>query len=192
VAYRIDWISEAGQLSALEPEPSEIAEHAAALAVGYNEPANAELMGHTEPISADDVVAHYLDMAADGARQFLLFADGVLVGDADLRGLHGGAAEFAFMIGARDQQGKGLGTRFAVMVHALGFRELGLRRVYASVVPHNTASRRVFEKLGYVTDDSATAREFADEPGDVVLAIDRGTFETRNAAALAHIRVSSR
>jgi RimJ/RimL family protein N-acetyltransferase len=192
VAYRIDWTSEVGQLTALEPEPSEISEHAPALAIGYNEPANAELMGHTEPISADDVVAHYLDMAAEGARQFLLFADGHLVGDADLRGLRDGAAEFAFMIGARDQQGKGLGTRFALMVHAMGFRELGLSRVYASVVPHNTASRRVFEKLGYVVDNSPAAREFADEPGDVVLAIDRATFEARNATALGHVRVSSR
>ena len=192
MAYRIDWTSEVGQLTALEPEPTEVSAHAAELAVGYNEPANAALMGHTEEITPADVVDHYLDMAADGARQFLLFVDGKLAGDADLRGFHGGAAEFAFMIGARDQQGKGLGTRFALMIHALGFRELGLARVYASVVPHNTASRRVFEKLGYALDDSAEAREFADEPGDVVLAIDRATFEQRNAAPLAHVGISSR
>jgi RimJ/RimL family protein N-acetyltransferase len=190
--YRIDWSSNVGQLAAIEPEPAEISAHADELAVGYNEPANAALMGHTEEISPADVIAHYLDMAADGARQFLLFIDGKLAGDADLRGFHDSAAEFAFMIGARDQQGKGLGTRFALMTHALGFRELGLARIYASVVPHNTASRRVFEKLGYVLDDSAEAREFADEPGDVVLVIDRATFEARNAEALAEVRISSR
>ena len=192
MAYRIDWTSDAGRLAAIEPTRDEIAAHAPALAVGYNDPANASLMGHTEPISQAEVVAHYADMDEDGARQFLLFIDGQLAGDADLRGFHDGAAEFAFMIAAPNQQGKGLGTRFALMVHALGFTELGLARIYASVVPHNTASRRVFEKLGYTQDDSPAAREFADEPGDVVLAIDRATFEARNGAALAQLRVATR
>lgn len=192
MAYRIDWTSDTGRLAAIEPTRAEIAAHAPALAVGYNDPANASLMGHSEPISPAEVIAHYADMDEDGARQFLLFIDDQLAGDADLRGFHDGAAEFAFMIAAPNQQGKGLGTRFALMVHALGFAELGLSRIYASVVPHNTASRRVFEKLGYTQDDSPAAREFADEPGDVVLAIDRATFEQRNAAALAQLRVSTR
>ena len=192
MAYRIDWTSDAGRLAALEPTRDELAAHAPALAVGYNDPANASLMGHTEPISHAEVIAHYADMDEEGARQFLLFSDGQLAGDADLRGFHDGAAEFAFMIAAPSQQGKGLGTRFALMIHALGFAELGLARIYASVVPHNTASRRVFEKLGYTQDDSAAARAFADEPGDVVLAIDRATFEARNAAAIAQLRIASR
>lgn len=192
MAYRIDWSSDVGQLAAVEPSPEELAAHAPALAVGYNDPANASLMGHTEPISADEVLEHYADMDEAGARQFLLFCDGELAGDADLRGFHDGAAEFAFMIAAVRQQGKGLGTRFALMIHALGFRELGLVKIYASVVPHNTASRRVFEKLGYVQDDSAEARAFADEPGDVVLAIDRATFAARNADAHASLRISAR
>jgi RimJ/RimL family protein N-acetyltransferase len=230
VGYRIDWATDAGRLAAIEPEPAELTAFAAQLAVGYNDPANAPLMGHTETISADEVVAHYAEMGAEGARQFLLFVgepsatpgvaerpgqvpavdrtappfagaagaaqvpavDRTLVGDADLRGFDGGGAEFAFMIAAPMLQGKGLGTRFALMIHALGFRNLGLARIYASVVPNNAASRRVFEKLGYVVDDSASARAFADEPGDVVLSIDRATFEQRNADALAHVQISFR
>ena len=190
--HRIDWTTSVGKLVALEPEISEVDAHAAALAAGYNDPANAVLMGHSAPIGRDEVVESYEDMRDDGARLFLLFLDGELVGDADLRGLDDGAAEFAFMIAAPNQQGKGLGTKFATMVHAFGFRALGLATIYASVVPSNTASRRVFEKLGYVLDDSPTARAFADEPGDVVLAIDRATFERVNAAALADIRVDER
>jgi len=191
--FRIDWASDVGQLAAIEPELAEVAAHAEALAAGYNEPANAALMGHGEPIAPSEVIDHYEDMFGEGARQFLLFVDGKLVGDADLRRFHGGAAEFAFMIGARDQQGKGLGTRFAQMIHALAFAELGLHHVYASIVPHNAASRRVFEKMGYALDDSATAREFADEPGDITMAIDRATFHRVNAAAVAaiHARVRS-
>jgi len=93
-------------LVAIEPTLAEVAAHSDALALGYNDPDNARLMGHAEPISADEVVEHYEAMAEESARQFLLFLDGKLMGDADLRGIDNGTAEFAFMIGARDQQGK--------------------------------------------------------------------------------------
>jgi RimJ/RimL family protein N-acetyltransferase len=186
--YAIEW----GELAAREATPAEIAEHAASLSAGYNEPRNAELMGHTSPISPAEVVESYVEGIAAGMRAFLLFERGNLAGDADLRGLRGSAAEFAFMIAAPSAQGKGLGTRFALMIHAFGFRELALARIYASVVPHNVASRRVFEKLGYVVDDSPAARVFADEPGDVTLALDRATFERRHADALAEIRIGVR
>jgi RimJ/RimL family protein N-acetyltransferase len=93
-----------------------------------------------------------------------------------LRGLHGGGAEFAFMIGATHTQGKGFGTKLATMIAKFGFETIGLTTIYASIVPQNVASRRVFEKLGYWLDDSPAAREFADEPGDLVMAIDGPTF----------------
>jgi RimJ/RimL family protein N-acetyltransferase len=186
--YRIAW----NELLASEPTPAEVEASAAALAAGYNEPENARLMGHGEPMSPEDVVDHYADMAEEGARQFLLFVDDKLVGDADLRGVAGGTAEFAFMIAARDLQGKGLGTRFALMVTAFGFAQLGLRRIYASLVPHNTGSRRVFEKLGYSLDEGEEARGYADEPGDIVMGIDRQVFEHTHAAALAQLAISTR
>lgn len=189
--FRIDWRTELGELTALEPWPDEVALHAAALARGYNDPANSQLLGHPETFSAGEVVDHYEAMHEDGARTFLLFVDGQLVGDADLRGQREGAAEFAFIITAPGQQGKGLGTRFALMVHAFAFQELRLERVYASIVPHNTASRRVFDKLGYVQDESPTARAYADEPGDVTLGIDRATFE-RQAGDLEPLRIARR
>ena len=186
--YALSW----GTAIALEATIDEIAQHAKLLSYGYNEPRNAELMGHTFAISPDEVIESYRDNIAAGMRAFLLFDARALAGDGDLRGLRNGTAEFAFMIAMPDAQGKGLGTRFATMIHALGFTELGLHRIYASVVPHNTASRRVFEKLGYVVDGSAAAREYADEPGDVTLALDRASFEQRTADALAQIHIEVR
>jgi RimJ/RimL family protein N-acetyltransferase len=186
--YAITW----GELTAIEPTPAELVEHAAALSAGYNEPRNAELMGHTEVISPAEVIENYRESIAAGMRAFLLFHRGELAGDADLRGLRGDASEFAFMIAMPTVQGKGLGTRFATMVHAFGFHELALARIYASVVPHNTASRRVFEKLGYVLDNSAAARDYADEPGDVTLVLAREVFERVHAAVLAEIRIGVR
>lgn len=190
--FRIDWRTSVGHLAALEPSAREVEQHAAALAAGYNDPRNAPLMGHDEPITEADVVELYADAAAEGTRSFLLFRDDLLVGDGDLRHVRDGGAEFAFMIAATAVQGQGLGTRFAVMIHAFGFAQLGLREIYASVVPANVASRRVFEKMGHVEDGSARARAYADEPGDLVMAIDRATFERGHAAALAELRIAER
>jgi len=190
--FRIDWQTEVGHLAAIEPSLDEVTAHAEELAAGYNDPRNAELMGHTEPMSVDEVVDHYDAAIEEGVRSFLLFVDGALVGDGDLRGARGSAAEFAFMIAAPSIQGKGLGTRFAVMLHAFGFAQLGLDRIYASVVPHNVASRRVFEKIGYRLDDGPEARSYADEPGDVTLVLDRATFERIHTVALEQIQISDR
>jgi RimJ/RimL family protein N-acetyltransferase len=191
-AWRITWPSDAGTLTAITARGQDLAGHAAALAVAYNDPHNAPLMGHTEPLTAADVIAHYDGVAEAGGHNFLVFRDAVLVGDADLRHVAGGAAEFAFMVAAVSAQGQGLGTRIATMIHAFGFQALGLERVYASVIPRNLASRRVFEKLGYALDDSPAARSYADEPGDVTLAIDRARFERSHALALAEIQIAMR
>jgi RimJ/RimL family protein N-acetyltransferase len=189
---RIDWQTDAGALLALEPTPAEIATHSEALSVGYNDPANAELMGHASLISPAEVVDSYAESIGSGMRAFLLFLDGAFAGDGDLRNIRGTTAEFAFMIAAPAAQGKGLGTRFATMIHAFGFGTLALERIYASVVPHNVASRRVFEKMGYVQDDSPAARDYAEEAGDVVLVLGREAFVSTHAAPLAQIRIGVR
>jgi RimJ/RimL family protein N-acetyltransferase len=175
---RIDWKHpDAGALLAIEPTDAEITQHSLALSTGYNEPTNAELMGHANAISPSEVIDAYTESIAGGMRAFLLFVDGAFAGDADLRNFRGNTAEFAFMIAAPTAQGKGLGTAFATMIHAFGFRTLDLHRIYASVVPHNTASQRVFEKLGYVVDETRAGREYAEEPGDIVLVLERAAFQ---------------
>ena len=93
------------------------------------------------------------------------------MGDADFRNIEDGSGEFAIMIGGRASQGRGLGTRFGLMLHAFGFGTLGLERIYISVIPANAASRRLFEKLGYQIDDSPEAREFIDEESDIIMSL---------------------
>lgn len=190
--WQIAWQTPVGRIVAIEPTAGEVRQHAAALATAYNDPHNAPLLGHTEDVDAEDVVDHYLDVAGAGGHNFLVFLDGALVADGDLRKVGGGAAEFAFMVASPAAQGKGLGTRVALMIHAFGFARLGLERIYASIVPHNTASRRVFEKLGYRVDASPEARAYADEPGDVTMVIDRAGFEHAHAAAVAEIALAVR
>jgi RimJ/RimL family protein N-acetyltransferase len=190
--YQLTWSTPIGTLLAIEPDDAELATHAAVLTCAYNDPHNARLLGHTELLSRDDVVSHYGDVARAGGHNFLVLRDGVLVADADLRHVANGAAEFAFMVAEVAAQGQGLGTKIALMIHAYAFAILGLRRVYASVIPSNAASRRVFEKLGYVLDTSALARTWADEPDDMVLRIDRAVFQRTHAAQLAEIQIAVR
>lgn len=185
--FEIEW----GELRAIEPFLDEVVHHAPALTAAYNDPRNATLLGHTTLLAEPDVLEHYETLFRDGAHPFLLLRQGALAGDGDLRDLAGGAAEFAFLVASPDAQGRGLGTRFATMIHALAFTRLGLERIYASVVPENVASRRVFEKLGYLEDDSVEARERADD-GDLVLSIDRATFLARHAAAISEIAIRPR
>jgi RimJ/RimL family protein N-acetyltransferase len=189
--YQITWSTPEAHLVALEPEPDEVRRHAGVLADGYNDPDNAPLLGHTDRLGERDVLAHFALLAESG-HGFLTFRDGALVGDADLRHLRNRAAEFAFLVASVAHQGQGLGTQLATMVHTFAFRQLDLERVYASVVPANKASRRVFEKLGYVIDDGPTARAYAEEPDDLTLVLERSTFEASRAIEMAAIQITVR
>jgi RimJ/RimL family protein N-acetyltransferase len=186
--HRIVW----GDLVAFEPTPDEVAAAAPALAAAYSDAHNAPLMGHTAPLEPADVIDHYADLADEGARAFLLHDRGVLAGDGDLRDIDDGAAELAILIAARAAQGKGLGTRFAIMLHAFAFRVLGLTRVYVAIVPANAASLRLFARLGYQPDDSPAARDYADEPSDLTFSLERAAFEQRHAAELSAIEITPR
>lgn len=188
IRSRIEW----GALLAIEPTIEEVAANAAALAMAYNDPHNAPLMGHVATLTPDEVIEHYASMIEGGGAPFLLFEDGAFAGDADLRGISNRAAEFAFLVATPSAQGKGLGTRFATMVHAFAFAQRPIDHLYASVIPGNLASRRVFEKLGYVLDGSLPARAYADEPSDIVMSIGRATFLSRCAADMAHIIIAVR
>jgi RimJ/RimL family protein N-acetyltransferase len=187
--HRIVW----GDLAAIEPTPEEVAAAAPVLGAAYNDPHNAPLMGHVDALTAGDVMDHYADLADEGAHAFLLYEAGELAGDGDLRDLDDEArdCEMAIMIAARASQGRGLGTRYAIMLHAFAFRALALARVYVAIVPRNYASRRMFEKLGYVLDDGDRARELA-EPGDLTFSLERSVFETLHRVALAEIEISPR
>ncbi len=176
----------------IEPRPDEVVRSAGALAAAYNDPRNAPLLGHTEAMTEDDVIAHYAEVSDDGGRNFLVLRDGQLVADADLRDVSDDAAAFAFLVTAVATQGQGLGTKIATMIHAFAFAQLRLDRVYASVVPANVASRRVLEKLGYTVDPSPAGRAYAEDPDDVILVLERPAFERSHASQMAEIQIAVR
>jgi hypothetical protein len=162
-----------------------VAAAAPQLAAFYNEPHNRRLLANTQTLTEGDVVDVFRDCHGAGGRPMLLWRDGALVGDADLRrvDLIDGTAEFAILIGDRAQQGRGLGTRFAAMAHVFAFATLGFQRLYIAIVAGNVGSQRLFEKLGYERDDSVLARGGADAPDDVTLSCSRAISERGRGAS---------
>jgi len=188
---RAEWPGADGAIAAVEPSESDVRGRAAELAAAYNDAHNRAMMANTIDFAEGDVLSHYAAMAEEGARQFFLYgASGEFVGDADFRNLAQGRAEFAILIAARGTQGKGLGTRFAILLHALAFRALDLERTYVTILPQNAASRRLFEKIGYALDASPEARAYVDEELDVSMSIGKSEFERAHAAAIAEVRIT--
>jgi RimJ/RimL family protein N-acetyltransferase len=185
-------LEDGDHLRAREPTRADIAKASSQLATFYNDPHNRAMLAHDEDLAPSDVVAHYRALADEEARAFFLEVDGRLVGDGDLRNVTRDRAEVAILVGDRSMQGRGLGTRFGVMLHAFAFGTLRLRRTYASIIPANEGSLRLFEKLGYQRDDSRAARRFADEASDVTLSLDRQRFEGLHGALAARVSVARR
>jgi RimJ/RimL family protein N-acetyltransferase len=178
-------------LRAYEPSPEEVAGFAPALAAFYNDAHNRAMMANTMAMTADEVREHYAELCSRGGRPFVLEVDGVLVGDADLRHVTLHSAELAILVGDRARQGQGLGRRFGLLLHGLAFSGLGLERLYASIIPSNLPSQRLFTWLGYRTDDSPDARAFADEPSDLTFSLARAEFQAAHGPALGAMRWSS-
>lgn len=191
--WQVDWVDREESLRAFEPTGDEIAAVAPALARAYGDSHNSRMMGQAPgAFQPADVIAHMQHVRATGGHPFVLERNGLLAGDADFRNVTAERAEMAILIADTAAQGRGLGTRFAWMLHAFAFQVLRLARVYAAVIPENRGSRRLFEKLGYVPDDSDVARRHADEPTDLTLSLARADFETAWRAGAFPVRVAPR
>jgi RimJ/RimL family protein N-acetyltransferase len=191
--WQVDWVDGGDTLRAFEPTDDEIVAAAPALARAYGDVHNSRMMGQAPGAFAPaDVIGHMQQVRAAGGHPFILERNGALAGDADFRNLSAGHGEIAILIGEPAAQGRGLGTRFGWMLHAYAFQVLRLDRVYASVIPENHGSRRLFEKLGYIQDDSDLARRYADEPNDLTLSLGRPEFETVWRAGMFGVQLAPR
>jgi RimJ/RimL family protein N-acetyltransferase len=172
----VDLAEPTGLLRAIEPSMADVKAAASLLASYYNDAHNSAMMANQGPMRPEDVIVFYESIAARHGRCFFLYLGDALVGDADFRHIEDGLAEFAIMIGNRTLQGKGFGKKFAIMLHQLAFRSLGLERIYATFVPANLVSMHMFEKLGYERDDSPRARDFTDDDSDISMSVDMPGF----------------
>jgi ribosomal-protein-alanine N-acetyltransferase len=80
---------------------------------------------------------------------FGVFVDGDFAGEINLNSVQRGPFQNAY-VGYwidQDQAGKGYTPEGVVLVARYAFEELDLHRIQISIVPRNTASRRVVEKI---------------------------------------------
>jgi RimJ/RimL family protein N-acetyltransferase len=186
--WSIEAPSARGLLRAFEPSQAEVARAADQLAAWYNDEHNRAMMTGEQTMSAADVVAFYDARREAGDRAFFLEEAGLLVGDADLRSVARGRAEFAILIGPRAAQGLGLGRRFATMLHRLAFDPLALDVVYVVISPANLASRRMFETLGYQLDAGPTARSYAEKDDEIAMSLVPAALARAQAEFLRTVR----
>ena len=179
---RLSWQREA-LFEAVEASPALVDAHAAVLCGWYNAPENASMMNGSGTMLPGDAVDFYRELHEEGGHGFLGFVDGVLVGDADLRGVAGGAAEFALMIGDRAWKGRGVGRTLATLVHVYAFRELELARVFVPPRRDNVKVHALNAFLGYARDDSEQALTFADGPESETYSLGADAFRARHPAA---------
>jgi [ribosomal protein S5]-alanine N-acetyltransferase len=83
------------------------------------------------------------------AHSFGIFVAGEFAGEINLSSISRGASQSAYLgywIDER-QAGHGYMPESCVLVFGFAFEELGLHRIQVSIIPRNTKSRRVVEKL---------------------------------------------
>jgi ribosomal-protein-alanine N-acetyltransferase len=90
------------------------------------------------------------DQVAGTGYSFGIFVGGTLVGEVSLSVVLRGPFQSAFLGYWVDERhaGHGLAPEAAVVVLRFAFERLGLHRVDVAIVPRNSPSRRVAEKLG--------------------------------------------
>ena len=71
-------------------------------------------------------------------------------------------AWLSVVIGTRGNWGRGVGTEAIALMTAIGFDELGLRRIDASCFAENMGVQRAFEKCGYMQEGRTRNQYFAE------------------------------
>ena len=93
-------------------------------------------------------------------------------------------AEIHLLIGRRDLHGRGIGTDATRQMLTHAFNDLNLHRVFLSVLAHNAAAVRVYEKSGFARE--GVARESAYKRGKyedmIQMAILAGDFSAGHEA----------
>jgi ribosomal-protein-alanine N-acetyltransferase len=90
---------------------------------------------------------------------FGIFVDGTLAGEINLNSVQRGPFQNAYVGYWIDEThaGKGYVPEAVVAIARYAFEELYLHRIQIAIIPRNTASRRVVEKLG-IRDEGVAAR----------------------------------
>ena len=101
--------------------------------------------------------ARHRDREMGSGFGFGVFVDGAFRGEINVASIQRGPFQNAYIGYWIDEAvaGRGLMPEAVVVVARFAFEELGLHRLQVSIVPRNSASRRVVEKLGLRDEGTA-------------------------------------
>lgn len=116
-----------------------------------SDPANYRNFLDPRPITLESHMAWFARYMEDTTRYDFLVedGDGKAVGTCGLSNIDADSCEISYMVGAAEARGKGYATEAVRALTEVAFRELGVSRVDARILPHNEASVRVVSKCGY-------------------------------------------
>ena len=105
----------------------------------------------TSPKKQDEWLEQMAASSDDVLWAMVRASDGGLIGNLGLHQIvwRHQRAELGYVIGERDQWGKGFATEAVALATSYAFLELALQKVWASVIAPNEASRRALERNGY-------------------------------------------
>jgi ribosomal-protein-alanine N-acetyltransferase len=113
------------------------------------------LPGHPDAVEDRDAFAircsaRQRERQLGTAYGFGIFVDGVFAGEVNLSSLQRGPFQSAYVGYWIDERhaGQGYVPEAVVLVARYAFEDLHLHRIQISIIPRNSASRRVVEKLG--------------------------------------------
>lgn len=97
------------------------------------------------------------DWQADASRSFLIFENNFLIGGINLNNIARGAARHASLGYWLDEQrqGRGYMAESARAIIDYAFGECALARINAATLPHNTRSRTMLTRLGFMEEGFA-------------------------------------
>jgi RimJ/RimL family protein N-acetyltransferase/uncharacterized protein (DUF952 family) len=114
------------------------------------------------PSSLDEYSKGLTQMAAEVARGekhlFTMWVNNQPVGNIDIRPRNDFRADIGLWIGT-PYQGRGIGSQAVQQITAYGFFYLGLEKIEADVFVGNHASRRIFEKCGFILEGTRRLSE---------------------------------
>jgi RimJ/RimL family protein N-acetyltransferase len=114
--------------------------------------AEGKWVGSEAPMDRDQRRKNFFDtLTRDDATQFVVDADGAVVGALGIHGQHASGLFDLGMFLAPDWRGKGAGS--ALMERAIGWaKEHGAHKVTLTLWPHNAAARALYEKFGFAEE----------------------------------------
>lgn len=119
------------------------------------------VLGWSQPVSKRRQLA-WIDSLRDNDMKLIIDLNGSAVGMASITDIDykNSVACLNIKISQNKYRGKGIGSKTIKLLIQYGFEELNLNCLVANILEYNTASRRLFEKFGFLAEGVLRERAY--------------------------------